>query len=143
MSDPAVAAAHRDLVQRQVGLYQQKLEVGVETGTLPPDMAVEDVTRHIVALDDVDDVDDVHPLFDLDCGEGRTQTLRAWLHRDRAEGDLGVKHSWGRTGGVAPKNVRVQGCCVISCFVPRASSSRGVTRSRIQQPKRAPRFRER
>lgn len=84
MSDPDVTAAHRDLVQRQVGLYQQLLEVGVETGELPADSAVEDVAPNIVALEDAYDL---YPLIGLECGGGAERRRRV---RGYVETALGV-----------------------------------------------------
>jgi DNA-binding transcriptional regulator YbjK len=84
MDDPHVAAAHRDLVQRQVALYQQLLEVGVETGELADSIAVEDVARNIVALEDAYDL---YPLIGLDLGGG---ARRRALVRGYVESALGV-----------------------------------------------------
>lgn len=77
-ADPLLAAAHRELVDRQVSLYLSLLQVGVEDGVIGDGVPVQDVARNIVALEDAYDL---YPLLGLDCGGGseRRRRVRGYI----------------------------------------------------------------
>ena len=82
--DALLAAAHRDLVERQVSLYRSLIEIGVEAGECTASSSEDDIARSIVALEDANDL---YPLLGLECGGGHARRRRV---RSYAELALGV-----------------------------------------------------
>ncbi|MDR2254975.1 MAG: TetR family transcriptional regulator [Arthrobacter sp.] len=81
--NPLRAAAHRELVERQVSLYRSLIEIGVELGEFRAEEVeaaggADDVARTVVALEDANDL---YPLLGLEAGGGaaRRRRVRRYL----------------------------------------------------------------
>lgn len=63
--DEQLAAAHRDLVERQVGLYRSVIHSAQEAARMDTAIDADEVARNIVALEDAYDL---YPLIGMECG---------------------------------------------------------------------------
>lgn len=85
---PVRAAAHRELVERQVSLYRSLIEIGAEAGEVDPGAleaagGPEDVARTVVALEDANDL---YPLLGLEAGGGEARRRRVRRYLELALG---------------------------------------------------------
>ncbi len=86
--NPLRAAAHRELVERQVSLYRSLIDIGAELGEVSREAleaagGPDDVARTVVALEDANDL---YPLLGLEAGGGEARRRRVRRYLELALG---------------------------------------------------------